>query len=221
MGARNSLFGLVPLDPMPAYLTPLISRGSAIIDKCSAVVYVGIGRPKKADGLQEVHRMKKYFPAGADGTVWIVTISLMALLLLLLVLAGGITSMPAAAAITLYAVAGAIGLILLIGWLAKPIQYEIRDDSLSIVRSFPFSKITIGRSEIKDVRHVRLKSITPASVAVAWVFGYAGRFSSKELGAFSLFATSPRDAVLISAKQNYVISPANPKRFIQDLSGKK
>ena len=165
--------------------------------------------------------MKKYFPAGADGTVWIVTTSLTVLVLLLLALAGGITSMPAPAAITLYAVAGAIGLILLTGWLAKPTRYEIRDDSVSIVRSWPFPKITIRKSEIKDIRHIKLKSVAPASVAVAWIFGYAGRFQDKELGAFSLFATSPRDAVLISAKQNSVISPANPKRFMQDLAGKK
>ncbi|HUV05521.1 MAG TPA: PH domain-containing protein [Armatimonadota bacterium] len=165
--------------------------------------------------------MKKYFPAGADGTVWIVTSSLVAMALLLLALAGGITSMPSAAVIALYIAAGVIGLILLIGWLAKPTRYEIRDESVSIVRSWPFRRITIRRSEIKEVRHVRLESVMPASAAVAWVFGYAGLFQTKDLGAFLLFATSPRDVVLIRTNQSYVISPANPKRFMQDLSGKR
>jgi len=165
--------------------------------------------------------MKKYLPAGADSMVWIVTICLIALAFLLLVLAGGITSMPAPALVSLYVAAGIVGLVLLTGWLAKPIRYEARDTSISIVRSWPFSTITISKSEIKEVRHVKLEKIKPESLVVGWVFGYAGRFQSSELGSFVLFATNPADVVLIHAGEKYVVSPANPKRFVNDVLGRK
>ena len=171
--------------------------------------------------LQEVRIMKKHFPAGADKTVWIVTTSSIALLFLLLALAGGITSMPISAAIVLYIVAGIIALVLLIGWLAKPIRYEVRDDSVSIVRMWPFSTIRIPKSEITEIRHLRLVSVAPTSVAVIWIFGYVGRFRSNELDSFVMLATNLSEPVLINADERYIVSPANPKRFMHDLSGKK
>jgi len=165
--------------------------------------------------------MKKYLPADANSTVWIVTLSLMACLLLLLVLAGGIPSMPASAVEVLYIAAGIIALVLLTGWRAKPMRYEVRDDSVSVVRSFPFSPLVIQKPEIKEVRHVRLGSIRPTSVAVGWIFGYAGRFQSEELGPVVLLATNPANAVLVHADQKYVFTPANPKRFMNDVLGRK
>lgn len=165
--------------------------------------------------------MKKYLPASADRTVWIVTISLGVLLLLLLVLAGGIASLPASVLAAFYTAVGIIASVLLIGWLARPIRYEVRDTSISVARSWPFSTVLIPKSEIREVRHVKLGSTRPASVALCWVFGYAGRFQSQELGSVVLLATNPAYAVLIHAKEKYILSPANPKRFVNDVLGRK
>lgn len=165
--------------------------------------------------------MKKYLPAGADSTVWVATASLAAFLALVLALAGGITSLPTPAVAALYAVAGIVGLALLAAGLAKPIRYEARDESVTIVRSWPFPRITIPRSEIADVRHIRLESVVPTSLAAPGVFGYAGRFRSDEVGTFTLCATSLGEMVLIRATKSYVISPANPRRFVHELSEKK
>ena len=165
--------------------------------------------------------MRKYLPAGPNALVWIVTVSLVAVLALLLALAGGIKSMPVSAAIVLYAVSGVVALALAVGWLARPIRYEVGDDTVCIVRSWPFAKITLPRSKIKGTRHVTLEAVLPASVVVVGVFGYAGRFRNPELGNFLLYATSTANTVLINADETYVISPANPKRFMHDLSGRK
>lgn len=165
--------------------------------------------------------MKKYLTAAADAMVWIVTGTLMALVLLLLVVAGAIMSLPVPALIAIYSAAAVVALVLLIGWLAKPVQYEVRDKTLTIVRSWPFTSVVIDRSDIREVRSMKLRSIAPSSVVVLGVFGYAGRFKSDEVGSFAFYGTSTRDTVLISAKKDYVVSPANPKRFMHDLLGKR
>lgn len=164
--------------------------------------------------------MKKYFPAGADRAVWIVTCSLIAFALVVLVIAGAV-DMPSSALIVLYSVAGLVGLVLLLGWLARPVRYEVRDTSVSIARAWPFRSTTIQKSEVKEARHLKLDAVRPSSISIAWIFGYAGRFASKDAGEFLFFGTNPSNAVLISAKEKYVLTPANPKRFLNDVTGKK
>ena len=165
--------------------------------------------------------MKKHLPADADRLVWIVTASLVAFGALLLALVGGIRSMPVVAVIILYSVAGVVALVLYLGWLARPLRYEVRDDSVTLIRSRPFSAITIPKSAIKEMRHLKLGQIKPAGLSIAWVFGYAGRFQSGDLGEIMIFGTNPGHAVLIHADEKYVFTPSNPKRFMHDISGKK
>lgn len=165
--------------------------------------------------------MKKHLPSGADSMVYIVTGSLIGLVTLLLALAGGIRSLSLVPLIILYGIAGILAVIAFAGWLARPVQYEVRDDSITIRRSKPFSSITIGRSAIKAMRHIELQSLSPTATSIPWVFGYSGHFRNKEIGDFLMYATGTKEVVVIEADKRYVISPANPRRFMHDASGKK
>lgn len=163
--------------------------------------------------------MRKFLPAGADSVVWTVTISLTALVFLLLVLARTTASKHTHAAIALSAAAGIVALVLVIGWRAKPIRYELRDDSVSVVRPWPFAAIIIVRSQITEIRHLNLGRVIPTSLTLPYVFGYAGEFRDAELGDFLFFGTDRREAVVLATSdRKYVITPANPKRFIKHMN---
>ena len=166
--------------------------------------------------------MKKHLPSGADPMVWKVTGSLIAGALLFLALAGGIRPLPLVVLIVFYCIAGILALIVVTGLLGRPVQYEVRDDSITIRRSSPFSSITISKSAIKAIRHMQLESFKPSLPSLPWVFGYQGRFRNSELGTFLMFATSTKgEVVFIEAGEKYVISPGNARRFVHDVSGKK
>lgn len=165
--------------------------------------------------------MRKHLPSGVDSMVVIVTASFIAVIALLLALAGGISALSRTGLIILYGIAGILALIVAAGWLARPVQYEVRDDSVTIRRSRPFKSITIAKSAMKSVRHFELQSFSPTARSLPWVFGYSGRFRNKDLGDFVMVATGPKEVVVIEAGEKYVISPANPRRFVHDVSGKK
>ena len=165
--------------------------------------------------------MKKHLPADAERTVWIISSVVVALAILLLAAAGVVPLKFVVARVILYSLAGIVLIIVAVGLLARPVRYEVRDDSLTIVRYRPFADITIPKSAIKELRHVKLGQIKPVSVAVYGVFGYAGRFDTEEQGQVMMIATNPSHAVLVVADERYVITPSNPKRFTHDLSGKK
>ena len=165
--------------------------------------------------------MKKHLPSALDPRVLIVTGSLIALAILFLALAGGIRALSLIPLIILYGIAGILALIIIAGWLARPVQYEVRDDSVTIRRSRPFRSITIGKQGIKSIRHVQLQSFSPTIRSLPWVFGYSGRFRNAELGSFLMLATGVKEVVLIEAGEKYIISPMNSRRFLHDMSGKK
>lgn len=165
--------------------------------------------------------MRKHYPAGADRVVWIVTGSLIGLCVVLLAVAGGVTSLPTTVVVILYSTAGVTALLIALGWLARSVRYEIRDDSVTIVRTWPFRDVVIRRPDIKEIRHMRGKGFKPSASSLPWVFGYSGRFTSEELGTIAFYGSNPNEIVVIVAREKYVVSPANPKRFIHDLSGRK
>lgn len=165
--------------------------------------------------------MKKHLPSGADLIVITVTGVLIGVVILLLALAGGIRALSLTALLILYGIAFVLALVVIAGWMARPVQYEVRDDSITIRRSGPFKSITIGKQAIKSIRHIQLHSFLPTARSLPWVFGYSGRFRSKEFGSFLMYATGAKEVVLIEAGEKYVISPANPRRFMHDVSGKK
>jgi hypothetical protein len=165
--------------------------------------------------------MKKHLPADADRTVWIVSSVIVALAILFLATTGIVPQKFMGVDIVLYVLAGIALIIVAAGLLARPVRYEIRDDSLKIVRNRPLADITIPKSAIKEARDVKLGWIKPASIAIPGVFGYVGRFDTEEQGQVVMIATNPSHAVLVVADKRYLITPSNPKRFTHDLSGKK
>lgn len=163
--------------------------------------------------------MKKYFPASPDGAVWMVTLILAGILVLLLTLAAGTAPLPPKAVVTLNSISGALAVILLVGWLAKPSRYEVSDTSISIVRTWPFRNISVPTSEIHEVHHLSLGPVIPTGPTLPYVFGYAGEFQNTQLGDFLFFGTGRGQAVVLTTDdRKYVISPANPKRFIKHMN---
>ncbi len=165
--------------------------------------------------------MKKHLPAIVDRNVWIITSAVVALAVILLVAAGIVPSKFLVADLILYGLAAIVLAIIGISLLARPVRYDVRDDSLTIVRYRPFADITFPKSAIKEIRHVKLGEIKPVSLAIFGVFGYVGRFKSEEQGSIVMIATNPEHAVLIVTDNRYIITPSNPKRFLHDMSGKK
>lgn len=166
--------------------------------------------------------MKRHYPADADRQVWVFTASLIGFAVLLLSLAGAIPSMPRVLTAIITAIALVVVLILCLGWLARPLVYEVRDDFLTIRRSRPFAGITMPKSEIKEVRHVVLGEIKPSWPSVGLAFGYAGRYRTQEQGDVIILGTNPGHAALVVHKdRRYILTPSNPKRFVHDMSGKK
>ncbi|MDI6829490.1 MAG: PH domain-containing protein, partial [Armatimonadota bacterium] len=162
--------------------------------------------------------MKKYFPVGADLIVYKITGGMIAFMLFLLALAGGLTMLPLAVVIVMYSIAGLIAAILAVGWLIRPSRYEIGSDRIAIIRTLPFLPIVIPLSEIKEVRHLTIESLKPASIALPFVFGYAGRFRNDELGDFFISATGIKEAVLVATNdEKFILSPSNPRRFVKHV----
>ena len=161
--------------------------------------------------------MRKYSPGPPDSMVLKVTGAAGGLLLILLALAGGLTRLPMPAVIVLYSLSGVLALTLALGWLSRPTRYEVRSDSVAIVRLWPFSTIAIPLSGVKEVRHFKLSGAAPASLGLPWIFGYSGRFGGGELGVFLFFGTGVGEVVSIGAGETYVLSPENPKRFVRHV----
>ncbi|MDH7482277.1 MAG: PH domain-containing protein [Armatimonadota bacterium] len=162
--------------------------------------------------------MRKYLPAAADLIVYKVTGALIAFAILMLALAGGLTMLPMPVVIIMYSLAGATAIILSIGWLIRPSRYEVGNNKITIARTWPFPPITIRLSDIKDVRHLTLESLKPASLALPWIFGYSGRFKSNELGDLFISATGIKEVVLVETNDGkFILSPSNPKRFVKHV----
>jgi hypothetical protein len=113
-----------------------------------------------------------------------------------------------------------VALVIAISWQMRPARYEVSDESVRIVRAWPFKSIAIPKAEIKDVRPVTLTWKTIRSFGVGGLFGTGGWFWNKELGNFLVAMTNGHKLVLISNGGKFVISPENPDEFIRDLQSR-
>ena len=152
-----------------------------------------------------------YRPAKMDTAITIVTVSVFLLLGFFLVLAVSMHEKPMWGAVALVAV------VIAVSWQMRPARYEVSDESVRIVRGWPFKSIMIPKIQIKDVRPVSRSWKTIRTCGVGGLFGSGGWFWNKELGHFLVAITNGHKLVLIANGGKFVISPENPDRFIQDL----
>ena len=109
--------------------------------------------------------------------------------------------------------AGFFYLLVDLCWRVKASGYEIRDDSITIVRGWPFKDIVIPLSDVREVRPFKFTLATIRSFGVGGLFSATGFFWNKEAGKFFASVTNLKCAVLIEAKQKFVISPEKPDEF--------
>ncbi len=147
------------------------------------------------------------------------------LLLLLLGLAGGFLAFdvrlsPDPQAIRWGLLLGPLLIALVIPgvWVLAPRGYSISGGELTVER--PLFPIRIPLASIRAVRLMaRAEAGTFVKVAgAAGAFGHYGRFYSRPLGSFRLYATRRDQLVVIDAEAGrFVLTPATPERFIEAL----
>lgn len=108
--------------------------------------------------------------------------------------------------------------VILVCWQGRPKCYEIKDNSLVIVRSFPFRNIAIPLANVHDVLAFKLSM---GKTLRLW--GMSGLFSdtcwcwNRKFGKFFAAITDGDKVVMLSNGRKYAISPKYPDEFIADL----
>ena len=97
-----------------------------------------------------------------------------------------------------------------------PLRYELRENYLLIKqvkkeRRIPFDKI-------RKVERIKDLGSTIRTGGIGGVFGFTGNYSSSKIGPFKGYITNQSKLVLIETTEGkYVISPAEPEKFIRIL----
>jgi hypothetical protein len=159
------------------------------------------------------------FAARWSRLVWVVTISVMILVMAVGILLGQKAyptsdmtrqTLPVLAVLVLVAIFG-------IAILFAPRGYVVRPDGIVIRRLV--SALVIPWEQIREVRRIE-----PAEIGVVWrtfgsggFFGSFGRFYSRPLGGFLAYATNQRDMILITKADGtkIVISPYPREAFLE------
>jgi hypothetical protein len=121
---------------------------------------------------------------------------------------------------SMFAAAALLAVVIAIGRQIAPKRLEVTDDSLVIVRGWPFRNILISLNEITGAERVKLSMLTMRSFGVGGLFSHSGRFWGSGIGSFYGGITSVADAVLITAGEKVVISPEDPDQFVADMQSK-
>ena len=110
-----------------------------------------------------------------------------------------------------------IGLVIPISsYLWSPTGYLIRDQSFVIER--PIGEVEIAIQSIETVEPLEQLGPTFRKFGNGGLFGVYGKFSSKQLGNFDLYARQNGGMVLIKTPtQSVVVSPGRRDEFIAEL----
>lgn len=105
--------------------------------------------------------------------------------------------------------------LLALCYLFAPSGYGISESEIFIRR-----KIGSVRVSLSDIKSLEQDSLAcpfwgVRTYGVSGLFGYFGRFYSKHLGHYSMYATDRHKSVVIRTNKTYIISPDDPHQFIQ------
>lgn len=134
--------------------------------------------------------------------------------LLRLALAGGTSLPPGAAA----AVAGLLAVTLGGAYALAPRGYALDAGRLRVER--PLASVEIAYGAIRGAGALSEDALAGARrvMGSGGLFGYYGRFWSRRLGAFRLYATRRTGLVVVdTADDRLVLSPDSPERFLEVL----
>jgi hypothetical protein len=139
-------------------------------------------------------------------TVTVLTFVLFAILLLAFASADNTAGLISVAAIGLP--------LFLMCNLLVPRGYSISESEVIIRRRIGAVKIPLAiiRAVRQDTSACSFWGVR--TFGVAGIYGYFGRFYSRELGHYHMYATDYQKAVVIEADKIYVISPDDPQQFV-------
>ena len=103
-------------------------------------------------------------------------------------------------------------------WVLAPRDYTIEGGELTVNR--PLFPVRIPLASIRDVTRVdrRQAGAFLKVSGAAGLFGHYGRFYSRPLGTFRLYATRRDHLVVIDTDSGrFVVTPAMPERFVEAL----
>lgn len=107
-----------------------------------------------------------------------------------------------------------------ISYALSPKSYELNKTNLIIKR--PFNNVTLNRSEIKNILKLENGKLTWSirTFGVGGLFGYFGKFWSKEFGSMTWYATRRDKAIMIVTKENkkIVLTPDEVEKFINEFT---
>ncbi len=116
------------------------------------------------------------------------------------------------------AIALAIGATLVASWAAAPAGYAVEAGRLRIER--PLRAIEVPLPSIRAAAALPDGALSGAAriAGSGGLFGYYGRFWSRRLGAFRLYATRRTGLVAVDTdRERFVLSPEPPARFLDVL----
>lgn len=102
----------------------------------------------------------------------------------------------------------------------SPKSYEINETNVIIKRAF--NNVTLNRSQIKDILKIENGKLywSIRTFGVGGLFGYFGKFWSKEFGNMTWYATRRDKAIMIITKENkkIVLTPDEVEKFINEFT---
>lgn len=124
---------------------------------------------------------------------------------------------PVVGALSAFAVA-VIGAIALLAWALAPTGFAVEGRTVRVERRLWPVTIPLDRLEAIGPL-VELRSRGGVRLGgTSGFFGHYGRFWSRSLGAFRLYATRTRDLVLLDLpEERFVLSPGAPERFLEEV----
>ena len=167
------------------------------------------------EGIHWRYEMKTYRPAPMDKVTLGVTLFIFALLVFFI----AFTFNPKSEEPMRFA-SIMMALVIAISWQVKANRYEINEDSIILVRGWPFRDIVIPLADVKKVEKVTISSKTIRTFGVGGLFSSTGWFWNKDIGHFFVSATNGYCIVLISNGKKWAISPENPDEFVADMSSR-
>jgi len=101
--------------------------------------------------------------------------------------------------------------------LMAPRGYQVGTDGLRVRR--PVLPVTIPAASIRQVERIAPDLVAGAlrTLGTGGFFGYYGRFRSRGLGDFRMYATRSDGYVLVRADRLYVLTPESPDAFVDAL----
>lgn len=154
------------------------------------------------------------FSAPFDSTTWLMTLLALAVLIFCIT----IIIVFANSKLVKFFVSTVLAGIFIYSYCISPKNYFITESHLII--SVPLKKIEIPLSSVREVRRLDKKELkgTIRTKGVGGLFGFTGKFHSKNLGSFEGYFTNQNNLVMVRCEKTYIISPDDPSLFLDKIN---